>query len=1424
MAGREVIGAKVRAPQVRALTRDRLHNAVSRIWEHRLGLIVAPAGSGKTTALAQFVDSVDVPAAWYRAEAADATEEAFVAHIDRACAGRFEGLRGGWKTVGDMIAAAEEWPGGRALIVIDEIDALWGTEAEAAVERLLDYLPPGWAILASARRRPGLNLSRLRVTGGLLEFGPEDLRFRFWEVERLFRDFYGEPLPPDQLAELTRRTEGWAAGLQLFHLATRGQSAPDRTRVLAELGRRSRLMREYLAANVIDQLPADLRAFLIDTSVLGRLTAELCNAVTGRTDSAQILTELEEARIFTQRTNDDAFRYHEVLRSHLEASLIDQVGDAGVRRRFLIAGELLEAAGAVPDALRAYCRSEEWDAVTRLLGGRGEEALDAGSDWIELLPAALMEQDPWLLLGSARRYVSLGRWEVAVDAYGQAELLFGHGQSAELCRRERGVVQVWLNPVGPLPGNEWPTLVRAATRRDPEAVLPALLREDTAESALAASIVLLLAGDARRATSLLGRLLERSELSLPVSIGAELVHAVAAMLGGAAVVIELDRIGERAEAAGLPWLAKLARDTVRSPSTLRFQDKGDVWGNALGGLLSALRTLLAGGGLGVGLDEAADTFRHAGAPALEAWARAASALAAARAGDPQAVVLAREAEVRARSAGVQGALAVALSALAATDRMDDGAYLADARRIGDATGIDISRLVGARRPGQASLGRQRLVGRDREQAELRAYVDAIALGRGRTVLISGPSGIGKTRLAEDLVDYATRSGVGVLWGQASSGAGPYWVWGQIIRVHLMERDLVADPVRADNLHALGRLVPELPELLPDVPLAAHTEANQHEVFQAAAGFFGSLCSRQPLLVVVDDLHLADATSIHLFEFLARSLSSQPIVLVGTHQDVDAARLHGLTAASRIRLGGLATQAIGDLVNDATGEVAASTLVAAMAELTEGNPYFVLEMARMLAADRPGQLKDLGRADLRLPASLRDLAIGRVAVLSEECRELLALASVIGRTFTLSTLATASGRHSEAVIECIEAAMAAGLVEEDGPAPATFRFTHGLLQEALYEAQSPADRALHHNRVGDAIELISTPVLEPRIPELAHHLLAGASRGDRARAAAYGRRAAAQALDHSAYEDALTWANTSLAVLSDLRGHTELRRRLLDLGAQAEAGLGGDDRAAGLRAAAALLLDGPDDVAEAQADDRASIMVRCLGPFEVSFGGATLDLSATKPRVRSLLRLLALRAGEPVHRELLIEALWPGDTDPRAGTRNLQTAVSALRHIAEPGVARGESSLVVRDGDSYRLVLGPNETTDVLELDRLGSRPARIDDDDLALVRATGERAARLYRGHLLEEEGASEWVVLERDRLRLLAADLIGAGARAALAMGTAADAQRLAERGLAIDRYGDRLWRVLIDALVALGDPAAAARATMQYEAVLAELGVKPG
>ena len=151
-----VIPAKVRAPRLRGLPRERLDQLVPQLWQHRLTLVVAPAGSGKTTLLAAWAGLSDTPVAWYRAESVDGAEAALAAHLAAAFRVALPDLTGGWRTVEQAAAELETRPEPRVLLAIDDLHALTGTPAEAALERFLGYAPPSLAVVAGTRGPAGI--------------------------------------------------------------------------------------------------------------------------------------------------------------------------------------------------------------------------------------------------------------------------------------------------------------------------------------------------------------------------------------------------------------------------------------------------------------------------------------------------------------------------------------------------------------------------------------------------------------------------------------------------------------------------------------------------------------------------------------------------------------------------------------------------------------------------------------------------------------------------------------------------------------------------------------------------------------------------------------------------------------------------------------------------------------------------------------------------------------------------------------------------------------------------------------------------------------------------------------------------------------------------------------------------------------------
>jgi len=698
-----VLPEKVRVPKLRGLARERLNRILDEVWDHRLTVVMAPAGAGKTTALSQVARRFPQRAVWYRVDSADSTEQALLAHLDAALAAVVPDCEGDWATIDDLVKDLDSSARDSVLIVIDDLHQIAGSPAEDALGRLVGYAPSHVSVAVATRHAPTFSCSRLRVDGQLLEVGYDDLRFRSWEVEHLFRDFYEQPMPPQQLAELERRTEGWAAGLQLFHLATGGKTTQERQRTLAELATRSRHTREYLADNVLAVLPAELNEFLRETCVLGRLTADLCDGLRGANDSAEMLAELERRQVFTHALDEvGTYRYHEVLRSHLETSLLEVADADEVQRRYCRAADLLEGAGEAADAVIARARGEDWNGVARLLGNEGESLADPSMDWVDHLPRSVVDEDPWFQMAAARRHVRAGCFGAAADAYRQAERSFGTKAHAETCRRERAAVMTWLT-AAPITAPDWTGLLRTAAHHEPLAVAERAHGLDEPIYRLVEGSALMLAGYVVKARRVLMELATDPQASPMLATAGRLCELCAEVLADpASAHAALDGVRDVADAADVhasTALERFARALLALAGEPRAVDdaaeirrtwerEGETWAVALTSLLEGIGRLAQDDDAVDIFADSARLFRALSARSFEAWARAYQALALARRCAPDAADTARAAESFARSAGVPGARAVALAAVAATDAAE-GPAATMARKLSEQTGLHV---------------------------------------------------------------------------------------------------------------------------------------------------------------------------------------------------------------------------------------------------------------------------------------------------------------------------------------------------------------------------------------------------------------------------------------------------------------------------------------------------------------------------------------------------------------------------------------------------------------------------------------------------------------------------------------------------------------------------------------------------------------
>jgi class 3 adenylate cyclase len=412
------------------------------------------------------------------------------------------------------------------------------------------------------------------------------------------------------------------------------------------------------------------------------------------------------------------------------------------------------------------------------------------------------------------------------------------------------------------------------------------------------------------------------------------------------------------------------------------------------------------------------------------------------------------------------------------------------------------------------------VGRDEEAARLRTGLDDAVAGRGRILLLVGEPGIGKTRTSEELVTYAHLRGAQVLWGRCYEGEGapPYWPWVQIIRsyVHDCDPQTLASEMGAAATD-IAEVVSEVRARLPGLPEAQRLEPEQarFRLFDGLVGFLRNASRRQPLVLVLDDLHWADKPSLLLLRFLAGELGSERLLVLGTYRDVELRRQHPLAdtlaelarnpACERVLLRGLSQADVARFIERTSGREPPAELAEAVFRETEGNPFFVTEVVRLLAADgRLDQPPRDGSWSLEIPQGVREVVGRRLNHLSEECNQVLAVGSVIGRDFDVAVLGRVSELPEERLLDVLDEALSARVIGEVPETARRYRFSHALVRETLYGELNTPRRVRLHGRVGEALEALHGGAAGGHLAEISHHFFQAVQAGggvDRAVAAA-----------------------------------------------------------------------------------------------------------------------------------------------------------------------------------------------------------------------------------------------------------------------------------------------------------------------------------
>ncbi len=362
-----------------------------------------------------------------------------------------------------------------------------------------------------------------------------------------------------------------------------------------------------------------------------------------------------------------------------------------------------------------------------------------------------------------------------------------------------------------------------------------------------------------------------------------------------------------------------------------------------------------------------------------------------------------------------------------------------------------------------------LVGRQVEQAAFAAAMERAAASVGSVMIVEGEAGIGKTRLLEAFVDAARATGCRAAFARCVEvgGAPPFWPWMQLAK-QLDPDQLVA---------AAGSYGRYLAPLLPatDHPPAPTQGAPLFHLSQALAAALAKLAADRPVLAVIDDLYSADPDSLSLLTLLAAELRDAPVIIVGTHRGQDLGAAHPLTATladlarlgrvTRLPLRRLDVAESADLVERHTGRRLADATLQAIHDRTEGNAFYTIEMAKLMA-DEPR--REAGADRGAVPATVMEVMGRRLGLLSDDARRVVRVGAVYGREFDLGVAIEALDLDLDAAVPAVDEALRSGLLLETGAA-GTYRFSHVIVVDCVTRSLGAVRRAHIHQHIADALE-------------------------------------------------------------------------------------------------------------------------------------------------------------------------------------------------------------------------------------------------------------------------------------------------------------------------------------------------------------------
>ena len=463
-------------------------------------------------------------------------------------------------------------------------------------------------------------------------------------------------------------------------------------------------------------------------------------------------------------------------------------------------------------------------------------------------------------------------------------------------------------------------------------------------------------------------------------------------------------------------------------------------------------------------------------------------------------------------------------------------------------GLPIEEKAPEKMPTPEPRWAQALVDREQEIKILRARLDAALRGEGSLVFITGEAGIGKTRLAYELRSYAKLRGAQCLMskGGEREGAVPYKPWSDIIKEYTRwAPPLLVFKAVGTFATELVKLVPELGEKLGTIPPSASTPGVPEHIrlYEAVSQFFVNISKESPLVLFLDDLQWLDDASMALLHHMARAITTEHLLVVGTYRDLElddqrslsrsVAEINRERLSYALPLKRLAFDHALQMIRQTFGDKFPDELPDLIYGKTEGNPFFVEEVLRSLVeegavypVEKGWGVRDL--SDVHVPRGIKEVLGKRLECLDEESCHVLSAAAVIGREFSFPMLIEVTGLDEDLLIDIIDKCLQSRLVvarhilgEE------VYAFADTQLRDVLYEDISPVRRRRHHLKVGEAIENVYAGKIDDCLEALAHHFLEG---NDLSKAIDYSQKAGDKAAQLFAWDQAKRYYEIALELM------------------------------------------------------------------------------------------------------------------------------------------------------------------------------------------------------------------------------------------------------------------------------------------------------